>query len=274
MAKNSKLAFDVYHGDCKQVLPEKVFDGSARLAILDPPYNMGKDYEAHKDKMKVPDYLMWLQDRVLRVKKALSEFGSMWIFINDGLVSEVDMQVKALGFHKRAHVIWYYTFGVNHKSQFTPSHTHLLYYSCSRSQWTFNPDPVMHPSARQIKYKDKRANPKGRLPDNTWVLFPEQLPEGFDPMGDTWLESRVCGTFHEREKHSPNQIPVPIMSRIVLACSNKGDLVIDPFMGSGSAGVACKMHGRAYVGCDVSATCVEQSARRINDVVTSVSSRR
>ena len=180
---------------------------------------------------------------------------------------------KSLGLRKRNHIVWFYTFGVNHQNQFTPSHTHLLYYSCSRTQWTFNGDAVRHPSARQLKYNDKRANPKGRLPDNTWVLFPEQLPEGWDPAGDVWLESRVCGTFHERERHSPNQLPVPLISRIVQVCSDPGDLVIDPFMGTGTVGVACRLHGRSYVGCDVSKTCAQQSTRRINDAVPSVSGR-
>ena len=48
-------------------------------------------------------------------------------------------------------------------------------------------------------YGDARANPKGRLPDNTWILRPQDIPEGFAPEGDTWFFSRVAGTFKERE---------------------------------------------------------------------------
>jgi len=226
---------------------------------------MGKDYEAYHDKKKVHEYLAWFENRVKLAQETLRAGGALWVFINDGLVSEVDTMIKGLwGFHKRSHVIWYYTFGQNHAKNFTPSHTHVLYYVDTEEPFVWNPAPIRHPSARQVKYKDKRANPKGRLPDNTWAIFPELMPEGFDPAGDTWLASRVCGTFNEREKHSPNQIPVPIMERIILATTNPGDLVLDPMCGTGSTGVACKKHGRRFIGIDISKSCVDKSRRRIS----------
>ncbi len=264
MAKKKLLRCDAYHGDCLRVVPEHVEPHSVKLAILDPPYNMGKAYDAYDDSKSLDQYLAWFRDRMSAICRALHGHGALWLFINDGLVSELDVLVKKMKFYKRSHVIWYYTFGQNHSKIFTPSHTHLLYYVRCRSQWTFNPEKIRVPSARQLKYNDKRANPKGRLPDNTWILFPEQIPDGFDPSGDTWLMSRVCGTFHERESHSPNQIPVPLMERIILSTSNPGDLVLDPFMGSGSAGVAAQLHGRAYIGMDVSKTCVRESKRRLS----------
>lgn len=266
--KGKPLRCAAYAGDCVAIIPEKLDPKSAHLAILDPPYNLGKNYDAYDDRKPIDECLAWFGKRLDQVRLAMHPSGTMWVFVNDGLVSEVDVLAKFMGFHKRSRVVWYYTFGVNHAKNFTPSHTHLLRYSKSRSKFTFNPDGIRVPSSRQLKYKDKRANPKGRLPDNTWVLFPEQIPDSFDPAGDTWLASRVCGTFNEREPHSPNQIPVPIMERIVLSTSNPGDLVLDPFMGSGSAGVAAKLHGRAYVGIDVSKTCVLESEKRIAKVQT------
>ncbi len=67
----------------------------------------------------------------------------------------------------------------------------------------------------------------------------------------------------ERRKHSPNQIPVPLMERIVLACTHKGDLVIDPFCGTGSSGVACAMYDRDYIGMDISDRCVREASNRL-----------
>jgi len=224
---------------------------------------MGKKYAACDDAKPMDEYLTWLANRVARVKECLKPTGAMWMMICDGLVSEVDIMCKTLGFVKRNHIIWYYTFGQHHTSNFTQSHTHLLYYTMSKRQHTCNMSAVAVPSARQVKYNDKRAKSKGKSPDNTWILFPEQLPQGFQPQEDTWLESRVCGTFKARRKHSPNQIPLPIMERIVLSTSNPGDLVIDPFCGTGTAGEACVIHKRSYVGMDVSKVCVEQSLERI-----------
>ncbi len=266
MQKKKILKHKVYKGANTKIVPKQVEAGSAQLVIADPPYNMGKDYEAYYDRLKVDEYLDWTREWVGCVKMALSRQGSFWLFISDGLVSEVDTLCKGeFGFYKRSHIIWYYTFGQNTAKNFTPSHTHVLYYTCTKTKYTFNQDDpdLRHVSARQYKYKDKRADPRGRLPDNTWAIFPELMPEGFDPAGDTWLASRVCGTFHERESHSPNQIPVPLMERIVLASSLPGDLVVDPFCGSGSSGVASKRHGRNYVGCDLSQVCCNQSRKRI-----------
>jgi len=264
--KKKPLSFKVYKGDCREVMPRRVEPGSAKLAILDPPYNLGKDYEAFLDKAKVADFKDWLYQCVDVSLDCLHRHGTLWLFMSDHLVSEIDVMLKTrLGLVKRSHVIWYYTFGENAKKNFTPSHTHLLYYVKTKTQYTFEPDnpALRHPSARQVKYKDKRANPKGRLPDNTWAIFPELMPDGFDPAGDTWLASRVCGTFNEREKASPNQIPVPLMERIVMSTSRPGDLVVDPFCGTGSSGIAAKLHGRNYVGCDLSDSCCKQSRRRI-----------
>lgn len=253
------------YGDCLKAIPEKVMTGTCKLAILDPPYNIGQNYDSYRDKRPTAEFIEWLRQRVNRVHETLHRYGSMWVFINDPLVSEVDIMVKELGFYKRSHVIWYYTFGQNCKTNFSRSHTHLLYYTKNKAKFTFNKSQLRQPSARQIKYDDPRADPKGRLPDNTWVLFPEQIPDAFNPDGDTWLASRVCGTFDERCDHSPNQIPLPIMERIVLACSSKGNWVLDLFMGTGTAGVACKRHGRNYLGIDISKTCVRKAAERITD---------
>ena len=95
------------------------------------------------------------------------------------------------------------------------------------------------------------------------MLVRDQLQPLFRPDQDTWLESRICGTFKERKKHSPNQLPEPIVERIVRSCSNPGDLVVDPFLGSGTTGLVAVRNGRHFAGCDLSKTCVAESRTRI-----------
>jgi len=258
----------VYKGDCLSVVQKRCKKGTVDLVVADPPYNMGKNYEAYSDNKKVDHYIGWLWDRLGEIHIAMRPGGAFFLFINDGLVSEVDMAVKSLAtgpnrFYKKSHIVWHYTFGQHHSKNFTPSHTHILYYVKGRKNITFNDEPIRHASARQVKYNDKRANPKGRLPDNTWVIFPELMPEAFDPAGDTWLASRVCGTYNERERHSPNQLPEPLVQRIVEVSSNVGDIVIDPFLGSGTTGAVCATLGRNFIGCDLSPTCVAESRKRI-----------
>src|SRR5947209_8508762 len=81
---------------------------------------------------------------------------------------------------------------------------------------------------------DARANPRGRLPDDTWILRPQELPKAFGADEDTWYFPRVCGTFKERAGWHGCQMPEQLLGRIIRACSNRGDVVLDPFAGSGT----------------------------------------
>src|SRR5207302_3777333 len=103
------------------------------------------------------------------------------------------------------------------------------------------------PSARQLVYRDRRANAQGRLPDDTWILRPQDLPHGFDSAEDTWYFPRVCGTFKERAGFHGCQMPEQLLGRIIKASSNPGDLVLDPFAGSGSTLAAAKKLARDFL---------------------------
>ena len=93
-------------------------------------------------------------------------------------------------------------------------------------------------------YADARANPKGRLPDDTWILRPQDVPEGFQPDDDTWYFPRVAGTFKERAGFHGCQMPEQLLGRIIRCCSNENEIVLDPFAGSGTTAVACEQLGR------------------------------
>ena len=88
--------------------------------------------------------------------------------------------------------------------------------------FTFNVEAIRVPSARQLVYGDGRANPAGRLPDDTWILRPQDLPDGFQPDEDTWYFPRVCGTFKERAGWHGCQMPEQLLGRIIRACSHDG----------------------------------------------------
>ena len=95
-----------------------------------------------------------------------------------------------------------------------------------------------------------------------------KLPEPFfAPESDTWNVSRVCGTFKEREGWHGCQMPMGVLNRIISAASNKGEIVLDPFNGSGTTTVAAAMLGRQYVGIDQSAEYVEFARKRLESVL-------
>jgi site-specific DNA-methyltransferase (adenine-specific) len=149
-------------------------------------------------------------------------------------------------------VIWYYTFGVNCLKKFSRSHAHLFHFVKDPKQFTFNDEAIRVPSARQLVYADARANSRGRLPDDTWILRPQDLPEGFGADEDTWYFSRVCGTFKERAGWHGCQMPEQLLGRIIRACSNPGELVLDPFAGSGTTLAVAKKLGRRWLGFELS----------------------
>src|SRR6266480_741133 len=140
-----------------------------------------------------------------------------------------------------------------------------FYYVVDPKRCTFNADAVRVPSARQTTYADRRANPSGKLPDDTWVLRPQEDGRFFGPGEDTWYFSRVCGTFKERTGH-PCQMPEAVLERILRVSSNRGDGVLDPFAGSGTTLAVAKRLGRRYFGIELSEDYAEAIRSRLEFV--------
>jgi len=126
------------------------------------------------------------------------------------------------------------------------------------------------PSARQLIYNDKRANPKGRLPDDTWILRPQELAQEFGFDKDTWHVSRVCGTYKERMGWHGCQMPEAILERIIRVSTNEGEKVFDPFLGSGTTAVVAKKLDRQYLGFELSAEYWEQCRKRLENAEPSL----
>jgi hypothetical protein len=182
--------------------------------------------------------------------RALKPTGAFWIAIGDEYAAEIRMLGRELGLTLRNWVIWHYTFGQNTRRKFCRSHAHLFYFVRDPKQFTFNDQAIRVFSDRQREYHDKRANPAGRLPDDTWSGF-----------------SRVCGTFGEREGWHPCQMPETLLMRIVRACSKVGDIVFDPFAGSGTTLVAAKRLGRRHVGTELSPNYIQGIRDRLAGAV-------
>jgi site-specific DNA-methyltransferase (adenine-specific) len=134
--------------------------------------------------------------------------------------------------------------------------------------FTFNAEAIRVPSARQLVYGDRRANPTGRLPDDTWILRPQDLPEGFGADENTWYFPRVCGTFKERAGWHGCQMPEQLLGRIIRACSHPGELVLDPFAGSGTTLAVAKKLDRRYLGFELSPQYAERVAARLAAIST------
>ena len=258
----------IVQGDC--IAHMAAMDaGSVDLAFADPPFNIGYTYDVYDDRKSADQYLGWSRQWIEGVIRVLKPNGTFWLAIGDEFAAELKVLcTRDLGLHCRSWVIWFYTFGVNCKNKFTRSHAHLFHFVKDPAQFTFNLSAVRVPSARELVYGDKRADPKGRLPDDTWmippalpddavtrdgfVLRPQDIPDSFSPDTDTWYYSRVAGTFAERRGWHGCQMPEQLLGRIIRACSNEGDLVLDPFGGSGTTLAVAKKLNRRFIGFELS----------------------
>jgi DNA modification methylase len=255
---------DVLTGDCLRILAEQPA-ASVDLAFADPPFNIGYEYDLYDDRRAREDYLAWTERWLAAVKRVLKPTGSLFVAIGDEYAAEHKVRMDALGFTMRNWIVWHYTFGVNCKKKFNRSHAHIFYYVADPSRFTFNPEPVRVPSARMTTYADRRANPVGKLPDDTWVLRPQESDAHFQTDADTWYVPRVCGTFKERGEH-PCQMPEAVLERIIQVASNPGDLVLDPFAGSGTTLAAAKKLGRRCLGVELSDEYAEGVRRRLQRI--------
>ena len=253
----------VIQGDCTKGMAS-LGSGTVDLVFADPPFNIGYDYDVYDDRKTDSAYLDWTESWGRQVCRILKDSGVFWLAIGDDFAADLKLLFqRRLGLHCRSWVIWYYTFGVNCTRKFSRSHTHLLHFVKDPKQATFNVDEIRVPSARQLVYADARANAKGRLPDDTWILRPQDIPDGFQPDEDTWYLPRVCGTFKERAGFHGCQMPERLLERIIKVSSNPGDLVVDPFAGSGSTLVVAKKLGRACLGYELSSNYASRIRKRL-----------
>ncbi|GHT21121.1 hypothetical protein FACS189419_01520 [Planctomycetales bacterium] len=253
----------VHLQDCIEGM-KQIESGTVELVFADPPFNIGYSYDVYKDKRPDKNYLDWSKDWMSEVYRILNSDGTFWLAIGDEFAAELKVCcTRDIGFTCRSWVIWYYTFGVNCSKKFTRSHAHLFHFVKDEKNFTFNHDAIRVPSARQLRYNDKRANPKGRLPDDTWILNPKELEGEFSAGKDTWLVSRVCGTFKEREGWHGCQMPEALLERVILVSSNENEHVLDPFTGSGTTLVAAKNLNRQYLGFEISEEYREQALKRL-----------
>jgi len=221
--------------------------GPARLIFTDPPYNIGIDYgDGEKADLLTPQaYMKWVRQWFSLCWDCLTDDGSLWVMIGDEYAAEYAVELKATGYTVRSWIKWYETFGVNCSNKFNRTSRHIFYAVKDPAAFVFNPEAVTRPSDRQTKYGDSRASAGGKIWDDVW-----QIP-------------RLTGTCSERIPDFPTQLPLALVEPIVLCASMPGDLVVDPFNGSGTTGVASIRNGRKYVGIEKSESFADMATMRL-----------
>ena len=254
-----KPALEFYLGDCRVQLAamKKQYAGKVQLVFADPPFNWNRAYDEWNDKLPREDYLKFTAEWLDACLELLAPDGSFWVNIPDDTCAEIVMHLKGRKMEMVNWCIWHYRFGQNAKSKFISSKVHALYFAKDRANRIFHPERVLEPSDRATTYFDPRTTEKA-----------DGFPPGMRMPMDVWYGpgwGRIQGNNKERRGAHDNQLPESYLERVILACSNEGDLVLDPFIGSGTTAVMARHYGRRFIGTEFSQANLESAFERVKN---------
>ncbi len=258
---DSESDVTLYLGDRLGLLKQINESGElAKLIITSPPYNVGKEYEQQID---LEEYIESQRQTIKACVEILSPTGSIcWQvghYIQGGGRSKeafpLDIVLypifKACNLRLRNRIVWHFGHGLHESFRFSGRHETILWFTHQTENYTFNLDAVRVPQKYPGKRHFKGAK-RGELSGN---------PNGKNP-SDVWDMPNVKSNHIEKTDH-PCQFPVALVERILLATTNEGDLVVDPYIGVGSTSVACVLHNRRVAGADVSRHYLEIAGERV-----------
>lgn len=257
----------IFNGDCERFLDhaqkcEKTFD----LVFTSPPYNLGKTYGGYADDRDLDEYLTWQERIITKCVENLSPTGSIcWQvgnYVSNGHVVPLDLELapifKKLKLKLRNRIIWHFGHGLHCKHRFSGRYEVVLWYSKS-DNYKFNLDdirvPSKYPNKKHFKGPrkgEKSGNPLGKNPSDIWA----------DDLGDFWDIPNVKHNHVEKTGH-PCQFPIGLVQRFLLALTDRGDSIFDPFLGVGSSAAAAAHFGRCFFGCELDSEYFELARKRI-----------
>ncbi len=243
----------LYVGDCRDVLASLPDRGSVDLVFADPPFNWDVPYDEWHDGMPRAEYERFTYDWLDACVDVLAPHGSLWVNIADDTAAEAVIHLKRRGLTMINWCVWHFRFGQNRSGSFIMSKVHVLYFAKDPDRRTWNTDAVLEPSDRASVYYDPRtlakdSNKGMRVPLDVWY-------------GQYW--GRIQGNNKERRHAHHNQSPEVYLERIILACTNEGDLVVDPFLGSGTTSTVARAWNRRSIGVEYSAANAASAWERI-----------
>ena len=225
---------------------KKLPDRSFRLIVTDPHYNLSKDYGNNQDRLEFEEYLEFSLQWLREAKRVLTDDGTIYVFMGMRYISYVyNILEQELGMTFNSWITWYYTQGIGKTKGFSPRHDDILMFTKDPKQIVFHLDEVRVPQ----KYYRSINNMRGANPGNVWEF------------------SHVHYCNRNRKSH-PTQKPEGLFERMILASSEPGDAVLDPFVGSGTSLRVCQQTGRRGLGIDVNPEYIEMTRERLAEVFT------
>lgn len=242
----------IYWGDSINILQNQIPDESIDLIFVDPPYNIGKNFNGLKDKWKnEDDYLSWCYQWIDLCIQKLKPSGSMYIMTSTQFMPYFDIFIrKKMVILSR--IVWSYdSSGVQAKNYYGSMYEPILFCVKDKNSYTFNAKDIMVEARTGSKRKliDYRKNPPQ-------VYSSEKVP------GNVWEFARVRYRMDEYENH-PTQKPITLLDRIIKASSNEGDTVLDPFSGTFTTGFVAKQLSRKSISIEIQEEYLKIGLRRL-----------
>jgi adenine-specific DNA-methyltransferase len=257
----------LYPGDVNKLL-ETIPDESLKLIVTSPPYNVGKEYEV---RVSIEKYLAVQEETIRKMYAKLSPDGSIcWQvgnYVDNGEIFPLDIFYyrifkEHLNMQLRNRIVWRFGHGLHASKRFSGRYETLLWFTKS-SNYTFNLDPVRIPSKypgktyfKGEKYGQPSGNPLGKNPSDVWDIMIREFEESM------W-DVPNCKANHPEKTEHPAQFPIEVPERCVLAFTNEGDRVFDPYAGVGSALIAAIKNNRVAIGSEKEAAYIKTAKERI-----------
>lgn len=246
----------LFEGDCLELL-RRIPDRHVNLVVTSPPYNLGKPYEKRLD---LDEYVSQQRTVIEECVRVTNEKGSIcWQvgnYVLDGEILPLDIALYpiffAAGLKLRNRIIWHFGHGLHASKRFSGRYEVILWFT-KGDEYTFNLDAVRVPQRYPTK-KHFKGPKRGELSGN---------PLGKNP-SDIWEIPNVKSNHVEKTSH-PCQFPVELVERLVLAMTDEGDWVLDPFLGVGSTAIAALTHRRRAIGAEIKSEYVRIARQRIRD---------
>ncbi len=242
----------IYQGDAIEILQNNIENNSVDLIFVDPPYNIGKNFNGRKDKWKSDeDYLNWCYQWIDLLLKKLKKTGSLYIMTSTQFIPHFDIYLRDK-IEILSRIVWSYdSSGVQAKNYYGSMYEPILFCVKDRNNYTFNSDEILVEAKTGSKRKliDYRKNPP--QPYNT-----KKVP------GNVWNYPRVRYRMAEYENH-PTQKPIALLERIIKASTNEGDIVLDPFSGTFTTSYVAKKLKRKSIGIEIDEDFSKIGIRRV-----------
>jgi adenine-specific DNA-methyltransferase len=244
----------LYHGDAFTLL-DRMPDASIPLTVTSPPYNIGKEYEVVKG---TDEYVDWTSEWTHKIYRTTTRNGAFWLNLGyvplagKGKAVPIPYLIwDRVPFYLIQEIVWNYGAGVAGRLFFSPRNEKFLWFVKDEMDYIFNLDEIRDPN---VKYPNQKKN--GKLKCN---------PIGKNP-SDVWQIAKVTSgrdrSSKERTAH-PAQFPIELLNRIILASSSLGDIILDPFVGSGSSLEAAIRTGRKAIGFELNIDYIKVATARI-----------